>query len=102
LETETLPKKALIIGISGQDGSCLSKVLIDKGYEVYGTSRDAEVSTFAGLRSLGIFDKVKLISMSLIDFRSVLQVISTIIPDEIYNLAGQTSVGVSYVQQIFL
>lgn len=93
-------RKALIVGISGQDGAYLSKELLDKGYEVYGTSRDAEVSNFAGLHKLGVFDKVKLFSMSLIDFRSVLQVITTIKPDEIYNLAGQTSVGLSYVQPV--
>ena len=93
-------KKALIIGISGQDGAYLSKELLDKDYEVYGTSRDAEVSNFAGLHKLDIFAKVKLLSMSLIDFRSVLQVISTTNPDEIYNLAGQSSVGLSYFQPV--
>ena len=93
-------KKALIIGISGQDGAYLSKELIDQGYVVYGTSRDAEVSNFVGLHKLGVFNKVKLFSMSLIDFRSVLQVITSINPDEIYNLAGQTSVGLSYVQPV--
>lgn len=93
-------KKALVIGISGQDGAYLSKELIDNGYDVYGTSRDAEVSNFIGLHKLQIFDRIKLFSMSLIDFRSVLQVISTINPDEIYNLAGQTSVGLSYIQPV--
>ena len=95
-----MKKKALIIGVSGQDGAYLSKYLIDKGYEVYGTSRDAEVSNFTGLRKLDVFSRVKLFSMSLIDFRSVLQIITTIKPDEICNLAGQTSVGLSYVQPV--
>jgi GDPmannose 4,6-dehydratase len=74
--------------------------LLTKGYDVYGTSRDAEVSNFSSLKILDIYDKVKLISMSLIDFRSVMQVMLDIEPDEIYNLAGQTSVGLSFVQPV--
>jgi GDPmannose 4,6-dehydratase len=93
-------KKALIIGISGQDGSYLAKLLLDEGYQVYGTSRDADLSSFNGLKRLGITDKVRLHSMSLIDFRSVMQTILQIEPDEIYNLAGQTSVGLSFLQPV--
>ena len=93
-------RKALIIGISGQDGAYLSKLLLDKGYEVFGASRDAEISAFPALRYLGTFDKVKLTSMSLIDFRSILQVLSRTQPDEVYNLAGQTSVGLSFQQPV--
>jgi GDPmannose 4,6-dehydratase len=95
-----MKKKALIIGISGQDGSYLADFLLKKGYEVYGTSRDADLSTFYGLKKLGIYDKVKLYSMSLIDFRSVMQTILQIMPDEIYNLAGQSSVGLSFLQPV--
>lgn len=93
-------KKALIVGISGQDGAYLANYLIESGYEVYGTSRDAEISDFHGLRKLEIIDKIKLISMSLIDFRSVMQTLLTVMPDEIYNLAGQTSVGLSFYQPV--
>ena len=93
-------KKALIVGISGQDGSFLAKLLLEKGYEVHGTSRDCELSSFSGLKQLQIFDLVNLHSMSLIDFRSVQQVILKIKPDEIYNLAGLTSVGLSYFQPV--
>lgn len=95
-----MKKKALIIGISGQDGSYLAQYLLNKKYEVYGTSRDSDLSTFSGLKKLGIFDKVKLYSMSLIDFRSVMQTILQIMPDEIYNLAGQSSVGLSFLQPV--
>jgi len=95
-----MKKKALIIGISGQDGSYLAEFLLNKEYEVYGTSRDSDLSTFHGLRKLGIVDKVKLYSMSLIDFRSVMQTILQIMPDEIYNLAGQSSVGLSFLQPV--
>lgn len=93
-------KKALIVGISGQDGTYLADLLIKKDYEVYGTSRDAELKNFYGLQKLGILKKVKLFSMSLIDFRSVMQVILQIRPDEIYNLAGQSSVGLSFLQPV--
>jgi GDPmannose 4,6-dehydratase len=93
-------KKALICGISGQDGAYLAKLLLEKGYSVCGTSRDAQMSTFNNLTRLGIRDSVKLESMSLNDFRSVLQVLAKIKPDEVYNLAGQTSVGLSFEQPV--
>jgi GDPmannose 4,6-dehydratase len=93
-------KKALICGISGQDGAYIAKFLIEKGYEVYGGSRDAQMSSFKNLSTLKIIDKVKLISINLNDFRSVLQTIIKIKPDEIYNLAGQSSVGLSFEQPV--
>jgi GDPmannose 4,6-dehydratase len=89
-------KTALICGISGQDGAYLAQLLLSKGYTVYGSSRDAQISTFRNLVRLGIRDRIQPVSMALNDFRSVLQVISKIAPDEIYNLAGQTSVGLSF------
>lgn len=93
-------KTALICGISGQDGSLLAKFLLENNYTVYGTSRDAQLSVFSNLTSLSIKDRVKLISMSLTDFRSVLQVLTDVKPDEIYNLAGQSSVGLSFEQPV--
>jgi GDPmannose 4,6-dehydratase len=93
-------KKSLICGISGQDGAYLAELLLQKGHLVYGTSRDAEVSTFRNLEILGIRERVQLESMSLNDFRSVLQILIKIEPDEIYNLAGQTSVGLSFTQPV--
>ncbi|MBL4869952.1 MAG: GDP-mannose 4,6-dehydratase [Robiginitomaculum sp.] len=93
-------KRALICGVSGQDGGYLAKLLLDKGYEVFGTSRDAELSSFSNLETLGITGQVKCVSMSLTDFRSVLQVLSDVEPDEIYNLAGQSSVGLSFQQPV--
>jgi len=89
-------KTALICGISGQDGAYLAQLLLKKGYTVWGTSRDAQISHFRNLEYLGIKDKTNLSSMVLTDFRSVLQVISKVSPDEIYNLAGQSSVGLSF------
>jgi len=89
-------KTALICGISGQDGAYLAQFLLSNGYTVFGTSRDAQASTFRNLIRLGIQDRVTTYSMSLNDFRSVLQTIDKTHPDEIYNLAGQTSVGLSF------
>lgn len=95
-----MPKKALICGISGQDGAYLSKLLLEKGYKVYGTSRDAQMSTFYNLSRLGLKGLIETHSMALNDFRSVIQTLSKIMPDEIYNLAGQSSVGLSFEQPV--
>ena len=92
--------KALIVGISGQDGAYLARLLADKGYAVAGTSRDADMSEFRNLRQIGVRDRVALHSMDLGDFRSVLQVIERTEPTEIYNLAGQSSVALSFDQPI--
>ena len=92
--------RALICGIAGQDGAYLAKRLLDHGYEVIGSSRDAATSTFSALRQLGILGNIKTISVSLNDFRSVLGAIQQFQPDELYNLAGQTSVGLSFDQPV--
>src|SRR5215216_5568188 len=68
-------RRALICGVSGQDGAYLARLLLSKGYEVFGTSRDAQMSSFRNLKRLGIDGKVRLESMAVTDFRSVLQVI---------------------------
>jgi len=91
-------KRALICGITGQDGAYLAKLLLEKNYVVCGTSRDAQMSSMRNLVHLGIRDRVRMESMALNDFRSVVQVITHFAPDEIYNLAGQTSVGLSFEQ----
>lgn len=93
-------KKALILGVSGQDGSYLAKHLICNGYHVIGCSRDAQISNFSNLRSLKIYNEVERISVSINDFRSVLQAIKTYRPFEIYNLAGQSSVSLSFEQPV--
>ena len=93
-----MKKTALITGIGGQDGAYLAQLLLKKGYVVFGTSRDAGVSGFSSLARLGIIGQVKLLSMAPHDFKSTLTVISKVQPDEIYHLAGQTSVGLSFEQ----
>lgn len=92
--------RALICGIGGQDGGYLAKMLLAQGYEVVGTSRDAMVASFGILERLGIRDRVKIVSMAINDFRSVLSTLDRQAPDEIYNLAGQTSVGLSFEQPV--
>ena len=91
-------KTALICGIRGQDGSYLAEFLLNKGYEVWGTSRDIDSGNFNNLNFLRVQNKVHLISMNTTDFISVFRVINEISPDEIYNLSGQSSVGLSFDQ----
>ncbi len=95
-----MARRALITGISGQDGTYLAKLLLEKGYQVYGTARDAQMSTFANLEQLGIREQVTLLSMAPNDFRSVLHAFTRAEPDEVYSLAGQSSVGLSFEQPV--
>lgn len=90
--------RALVCGVTGQDGAYLAQLLLAKGYEVWGTSRDAQVAPLGNLALLGVQDRVRMVSMAPRDFRSVLEAIDRARPDEIYNLAGQTSVGLSFEQ----
>ena len=91
-------RRALICGVSGQDGAYLAQLLLGKGYEVWGTSRDSQGSSFGNLSKLGIIDQVNFLSMAPEDFRSVLVALRRSNPDEIYYLAGQSSVGLSFEQ----
>src|SRR5258705_11808516 len=93
-------KTALITGISGQDGAYLARHLLKLGYEVWGTSRDAQVASFTNLERLDIRRDVRLESLAVNDFRSVLQVLAKIQPNEVYNLGGQTSVSLSFQQPV--
>ncbi len=93
-------KKALIFGVCGQDGSYLTRLLVERGYEVHGTSRDREIANVKNLHLLGVAGKLTIHSASMSDFRSVLQVIGDVRPDEIYNLASQSSVGLSFAQPV--
>ena len=92
--------KALIYGISGQDGAYLAQYLLELGYEVWGASRDAATAQFGRLSKVGVLDRVRLISASLGDFRSVLNSLAIAKPDEVYNLAGQSSVSLSFEQPV--
>jgi GDPmannose 4,6-dehydratase len=91
-----IKKRALICGISGQDGTLLAEFLLKKGYEVWGTSRDAKGNNFKNLIKKNIFNNITILTMVPEDFRSVFMAIKTSSPDELYFLAGQTSVGLSF------
>jgi GDPmannose 4,6-dehydratase len=91
-------RTALIFGVTGQDGAYLSRLLLEKGYSVHGTSRDASMAPLDGLLTLRIRHYITLHSVSPIDFQSVLRAIEEVKPDEIYNLSGQSSVGLSFSQ----
>jgi GDPmannose 4,6-dehydratase len=93
-------KTALICGISGQDGAYLARLLLERGYKVVGASRDAQRTGFENLAKLGIRDRVQVVSVALNDFRSVLHVLDAIDPAEVYNLAGQSSVALSFEQPV--
>ncbi|MDG6921204.1 MAG: GDP-mannose 4,6-dehydratase [Nitrososphaerota archaeon] len=93
-------KSALITGITGQDGAYLAKFLLSKGYRVYGTFRRLSTPNFWRLQALGVFPKVKLISMDLGDFSSISEALTASKPDEIYHLAAQSFVGASFEQPI--
>lgn len=95
-----MPRKALIVGVSGQDGAYLARFLLAQGYEVFGSSRDALVGHFGNLRELGIAQRVQTLSLAPADFRSCLSAIVHTAPDEVYNLAGQSSVGLSFEQPV--
>lgn len=92
--------RALILGISGQDGAYLAELLLKKGFEVHGTSRDRESSAFPYLHALGIIHKITLHSTILGDFRSVVTTLKTVDPYYIYNLAAQSSVNLSFDQPV--
>ena len=93
-------KTALITGVSGQDGAYLAKLLLEKGYRVCGTHATREFPRLRNPQRLGIRDQVKLESVALNDFRSVIQALFKVQPDEIYHLAGQSSVSLSFEQPV--
>jgi GDPmannose 4,6-dehydratase len=94
-------KKALITGINGQDGSYLAEFLINKGYEVFGTLKRNSVAENQTARLDSVYDKVKLFYADLTDLASLISVIQKTQPDEIYNLAAQSHVRISFDQPIY-
>jgi len=93
-------KKALITGITGQDGAYLAKSLLDKGYRVYGTYRRLSTPNFWRLQYLGIFEQIELLPVDLLDSFSIIEALKTTQPDEVYNLAAQSFVGASFEQPL--
>lgn len=96
-----MKKKALITGINGQDGSYLSEFLLEKNYEVYGILKRNSVAENQTFRLDLVYDKIKLEYADLTDMSSLLRVIKKVMPDEIYNLAAQSHVRISFDQPIY-
>jgi GDPmannose 4,6-dehydratase len=96
-----MSKKALITGITGQDGAYLSKLLVDKGYEVYGAFRRTAGLNLNGLKYLGVDDKINYLPVELLEFTNIYRAIEKIQPDEIYNLGAQSFVALSFEEPIY-
>jgi len=94
-------KKALITGITGQDGAYLSKLLLEKEYEVHGAFRRTSDLHLNRLRFLGVDDKIKYIPLELLEFTNIYRMIEKIQPDEIYNLGAQSFVALSFEEPIY-
>ena len=97
-----LPRRALITGVTGQDGAYLSQLLLDRGYEVHGLIREIASADVTGsrLRWLGIGDEIEFHNGDLIDLSSLIRVLQEVRPTEIYNLAAQSFVASSWQQPI--
>jgi len=95
-----MAKRALITGITGQDGAYLAKFLLDKEYEVFGTYRRLSTPNFWRLQYLDIFKRINLIPADLVDSSSIVEAITISKPDEIYHLAAQSFVGTSFEQPV--
>mgnify|MGYP005712806779 CR=1 FL=1 len=96
-----MTKKALITGITGQDGAYLSDFLLKKGYKVYGAVRRTSSINTARLSYMDVLDNIELVSMDLGEITNIQRTIEKIEPDEIYNLAAQSFVQASYEQPIY-
>jgi GDPmannose 4,6-dehydratase len=94
-------KKALITGINGQDGSYLAEFLLNKNYEVWGTLKRNSVAENQTSRLDSIFDKINLVYADLTDLSSIISVIQKVMPDEVYNLAAQSHVRISFDQPLY-
>lgn len=93
-------KTAIISGITGQDGAYLSQFLLKKGYRLIGLTRSYSKANLAKLRYLEVIDSIEVYECDLTDLSQIIRIISTEKPDEFYNLASQSSVGLSFQQPI--
>jgi len=94
-------KKALITGITGQDGAYLAKLLLEKGYEVWGAYRSSSSLNFWRLEELGVRDDVRLIPLDLLEYSNIVRALEKVQPDEIYNLAAQSFVALSFEMPLY-
>jgi len=95
-----MAKRALITGILGQDGAYLTRLLLEKGYEVYGGVRRASSLSTWRLEELGVLDDIRIVAMDLLEITNLLRCVEKVQPDEVYNLAAQSFVGVSFEQPL--
>jgi GDPmannose 4,6-dehydratase len=93
-------KNAIITGITGQDGAYLSKFLLQKNYRVIGITRNLLAGNLNGLNFLNILQDVELVEANILDLSNLIRILEKYKPDEIYNLAAQSSVGLSFEQPI--
>jgi GDPmannose 4,6-dehydratase len=96
-----MTKKALITGISGQDGAYLAKLLVTQGYRVVGALRRTSSRLFPRLEELGIANEIEFADFDLAEFSNILRTLEKVKPDEIYNFASQSFVAVSFEQPIY-
>lgn len=96
-----MPKTALITGITGQDGAHLAQFLLKRGYRVVGALRRSASSNLWRLREMGIESQIEMKAMEMLEFSNILHVVQTVAPDEIYNLAALSFVGVSFEQPLY-
>lgn len=94
-------KKALITGITGQDGAYLAKLLLEKGYEVWGAYRRSASLNLWRLEELGLRDEVKLIPLDLLEYSNIMRALEKVQPQEIYNLAAQSFVALSFEMPLY-
>lgn len=96
-----MSKSALITGISGQDGAYLARLLLDKGYKVFGAQRRGAGISTGRLEELNALDDIELVPIELLEYSNIRQVLEQTRPDEIYNLAAQSFVGTSFDQPLY-
>jgi GDPmannose 4,6-dehydratase len=96
-----MTKRALITGITGQDGAYLAKLLLEKGYEVFGAYRRTASVNLWRLEELGVGEQVKLVSFDLLEYSNIQRLVEKVAPEEIYNLAAQSYVALSFEQPLY-
>jgi GDPmannose 4,6-dehydratase len=94
-------KRALITGITGQDGAYLAKLLLDKGYKVFGAARRASEMNVTKLQQTGAYEDIECVSMELQEMTNILRTMEKVRPDEVYNLAAQSFVGASFEMPVY-
>jgi GDPmannose 4,6-dehydratase len=96
-----MAKRALITGVTGQDGAYLSKLLLEKGYEVYGTLRRTSDLSLSRHKHLGIEDSIRFVPMDLLEYTNIKNIIQKVRPEEVYNFGAQSFVALSFEQPVF-